>query len=57
MNRIKIAHLSKLKELASNFDADEREVVLSCIPKDEMRAYLEREKPRSIEEIIQSNTK
>lgn len=42
MDGFKKLHLDRLKELASNFDEDERQVVLSCIPKDEIRAYLEK---------------
>lgn len=42
MDGLKKLHLEKLKELASNFDEDERQVVLSCIPENEIRAYLEK---------------
>lgn len=35
-------HLQKLGELAANFDADERQVVLSAIPKEEIKAYLKK---------------
>lgn len=35
-------HLQRLGELAANFDADERQVVLSAIPKEEIKAYLKK---------------
>lgn len=42
MDGFKKLHLEKLKELASNFDEDERQAVLSCIPENEIRSYLEK---------------
>lgn len=42
MDGFKKMHLERLKELASNFDEDERQIVLSCIPENEIRAYLEK---------------
>lgn len=40
MDRLNEIHLEKLKELASNFDADERNAVLSAIPEEYIRNYL-----------------
>lgn len=42
MDGLKKLHLERLREIASNFDEDERQVVLSCIPEDEIRAYLKK---------------
>lgn len=40
MDRLNEIHLEKLKELASNFDKDERNAVLSAIPEEDIRNYL-----------------
>ena len=39
-DRLKEIHLERLKEMVSNFDKDERAVVLRCIPVEEMKAYI-----------------
>lgn len=41
MDKIKKAHLSRLKELATNFDKEEQQVVLSAIPRVEIEKYLQ----------------
>ena len=49
MDKSNKLHLERLKELASNFDYEERMVVLSCISDEEIKAHLNKKEARTIE--------
>ena len=40
ISELKMTDLEKLRELAQNFDAQERKAVLSCIPMNEILDYV-----------------
>lgn len=40
IDKLKLADLAKIRELAQNFDVEERKTVLSCIPMNEILEYV-----------------